>query len=357
MILCFSSALTTEAQILKDTASLNLLKSGVDDIYNSRFENAREVTQKLDKLFPEHPVVSLMNGMITYWENYPLIPTSTAKNSYELYLRNCIRLCEENPNSGDYAESLLANLGARGMLLLYYADNNLSDNVFPLARSTYRYIRQCFDYTSFYPDFYFFTGLYNYYREAYPEVHPIYKLIALFFPKGDKDKGLGELENAAKNSIMLKAESVFFLSHIYLSFENNYQKASLISKSLYELYPGNIEYLSIYIRNMLLAKNYDEAENLILLSKNRDNSFLQAQLKFFNGLIQEKKYHNYPLAQKYYKESIDDITVFGYYGSDYSAYAYFGLSRISDINGDKQNKKMYRKKALDLTDYKKINFD
>jgi hypothetical protein len=357
MIVCFSFTVTTEAQILKDTASLNLLKSGVDDIYNFRFESAREVIQKLDNLFPEHPVVNLLNGMITYWENYPLIPTLPATNSYELYMRNCIRLCEENHHSDDYAEYLLANLGARGMLLLYYADNNFSDNVFPLAKTTYRYIRQCFDYTSFYPDFYFFTGLYNYYREKYPDVHPIYKIFALFFPKGDKDKGLSELEKASKNSIMLKAESFFFLSNIYLSFENNYQKASSFSKSLYENYPGNLEYLAIYIKNMLLEKKYDEAENLIRLSNNRDNSFFKAQLNVFNGIIQEKKYHNNTLAQKDYKESLNDIAVFGYFGNEYSAYAYFGLSRISDSNGDKQNKKMYHKKALELSDNHNINFD
>jgi hypothetical protein len=358
MVLCFSVTATMQAQILKDTASLNLLKSGVDDIYNFRFESAHEVSQKLNMLFPEHPVVYLLNGMITYWENYPLIPTSPSRNLYENDMRNCIKSCEERYHPDDYAESLLANMGARGMLLLYYADNNLSDNVFPMAKTTYRYIRQCFNYTSFYPDFYFFTGLYNYYREAYPDAHPIYKVLALFFPKGDKDKGLRELETAATNSIMLKAESSFFLSHIYLSFEYNYQKAYIFSKSLHELYPGNLEYQAAYIRNMLLLKKYDEAENMIRLSNNiSENTFFRSQLTIFNGILQEKKYRNNTLAQKYYNEALNDISVFGYYGNEYSAYAYFGLSRISEINGDRQNRKIYRKKALELTDYRKINFD
>jgi hypothetical protein len=345
-------------QILKDSASINLLKSGVDDIYDFRFENAREVTQKLNKSFPGHPVIYLLNGMITYWENYPLIPSSQPCTSFENDIRNCIRLCEENSFPGDYAEFLLANLGARGMLLLFWADNDLSENVFPLAKSTYHYIRQCFDYTSFYPDFFFFTGLYNYYREAYPDAHPIYKLLAMFFPKGDREKGLRELQTAANNSIMLKAESFFFLSNIYISFENNYQNAYTFSKSLHELYPANLEYLAEYIKNILLVKKYDDAENLIILSGNlTNNPFFKAQLEVFKGILQEKKYHNNTLAQKYYNEGLIDISVYSSYGNEYSAYAYFGLSRISDLNGERQNKKMYRKKALELTDFRKVNFD
>jgi hypothetical protein len=347
-----------QGQILKDTASINLISNCVDDIYDFRFEKAHEASEKLNQLFPGHPAIHLLNGMITYWENYPLIPLSLLRNSYENDLRTCIRLCEENSDADNYPEYLLSNLGARGMLLLFYADNNLSENVFPLAKTTYRYIRQSFDYSSFYPDFYFFTGLYNYYREAYPDAHPVYKVLAIFFPKGDRVKGLMELQTAAINSIMLKAESSSFLSHIYINFENNYQQAYNFSKSLHELYSANLEYLAVYIRNMLLVKKYDEAEDLIRLSDNKTkNTYFESQLEVFDGILQEKKYHNNVLAQKYYKQGISDLSEFGYYGNEYAAYAYFGLSRISDINGDRQNKKMYRKKAIELTNYKNVNFD
>jgi len=358
MVSSFLSTAAVHGQILKDTASINLIKRSVDNIYNFQFDNARDVSQKINQSFPGHPVVYLLNGMITYWENYPLIPSSPTCISYENDMRSCIRLCEKNYNPDDYAEYLLANLGARGMLLLYYADNDLSDEVFPLAKSTYRYIRQSFDYPSVYSDFYFFTGLYNYYREAYPDAHPVYKMLAFLFPKGDKAKGLREIQTAAKNSIMLKAESSSFLSDIYISFENNYQQAYVYSKSLHELYPANTQYLAVYIKNLLLVKKYDEAENLIRSSDGEmSNSYFQAQLTIFNGILQEKKYHNNIQAQNYYNKGVSDISVFGDYGNEFAAYAYFGLSRIHDINDDKHNKKTYRKKAIELTNYKNVNFD
>jgi hypothetical protein len=295
---------------------------------------------------------------MTYWENYPLLFTSSARVSYEEDMRSCIGLCEKNNNPSNEAEYLLANLCARGMLLMFYADNDRNIEVFPLATSTYQYLRRSFGFTSVYSDFFYFTGLYNYYREAYPKAHPVYKPLAFLFPKGNRAKGLKELQTAAINSIVLKEESFSFLSEICISYENNYQQASYYSKSLHELYPANMQYLAVYIKNLLLMKRYDEAERLIRSSSTKvSNSYYQAQLSIFNGILQEKKYHDIKLAQQYYNKGVRDISIFGDYGNEFAAYAYFGLSRISEVNGDKHNKKIYRKQAMELVDFKKVNFD
>ena len=123
-LLFLISTVATYAQILRDTSSLNLIKKGVDYIYNMQFKNAEDVCNKFSQSYPGHPVVFLLKGMITYWENYPLIPTSPARKSYEKDLRSSIEKSEKFAPE-DEAEFLLANLCARGMLLLFYSDNNL----------------------------------------------------------------------------------------------------------------------------------------------------------------------------------------------------------------------------------------
>jgi len=357
LVLCLSTS-SLNSQFLKDSTSLNLIKEGIDNVYNFQFDKADKVSEELGKLYPGQPVVYLFKGMVTYWENYPLITTSSARASFEEDMRKCIELSDKNKNSSAEVEILLVNLCARGLLLLYYTDNYLSLDVFPLATSTYQYIRRSFDFTAYYSDFYFFTGVYNYYREAYPEAYPIYKPLAFLFPKGSKVKGLEELQIVSKNSIILKAEAFSFLSAIFLTFENNFQQATYFSKSLHTLYPDNPEYLGAYIKNLLLIKRYDEAEMEMLSSNtSKNNSFFRAQMSIFNGILQEKKYHDIKKAQQFYSTGIDDITIFGSYGNEYAAYAYFGLSRISEINGNKDYKKMYRKLALQLADFKKVNFD
>ena len=346
------------AQILKDTASFKLVEKCADYIYGFRFKNAEETFIKISCSDPGHPVVPLLKGMIEYWENYPLIPSSSVRNSYENDMRTCIRLCEKRHFPDDEAEYLLIDLCARGMLLMFYSDNDFSNEVFPLATSTYNHVRRSFDFTSVFSDFCFFTGLYDYYREAYPEAHPLYKPLALLFPKGDITRGLKELQMAGKYSIVLKAESYSFLSWICTNFENDYQQAANYSKTLHELYPGNIQYLAMHIKNLFLLKQYDEAENIINSSGTEiNNSYFRAQLTIFNGILQEKKYHNTDLAYQSYEKGAADISPYSNIGNEYAAYAYFGLSRICDQRGDNKYKRIYKHKAMELAEFKKVDFD
>lgn len=357
LILCLNTSFS-EGQFLKDTTSINLIKRGIDYIYNFDFKNAEKIGTDLNRLYPGQPVNFLFRGMITYWKNYPLTTTSDAKESFEADMRKTIELCDRNKDRSTEPEILLVNLCARGLLLLFYTDNDLSFEVFPIATSTYQCIRRCFEFTSIQSDFYFFTGVYKYYREAYPEAHPVYKTLAFLFPRGSKVNGLKDLGIVARNSIILKAEAYSFLTEIFLSFENNFRQAAFYSKTLHNIYPSNPSYLASYIKSLLLIKQYDEAEKEILSSAvYLKNVFFNAQVTIFNGILQEKKYKNLRLAKEMYARGIKEAGQFRSFGNEYAAYAYFGLSRISKIDGDLNNEKLYRKLALKIAVFRNINFD
>ena len=183
-------AIPVNGQILSDTASLNLIKNGVDSIYNMQFAYADKVYNKISRQYPDHPLVLLFKGIETYWENYPMLPSSSKYPFFEDVLRKCVGISEKNSNSVNEAEYLLANLSARGSLIQFYANNGLENEVIPIATTTYRFIKRSFDFTSVYSDFYCFTGLFNYYREVYPEAHPAYKPLTFLLRKGNRIKGL-----------------------------------------------------------------------------------------------------------------------------------------------------------------------
>jgi tetratricopeptide (TPR) repeat protein len=349
---------TVNAQLFQDSATLNLIKEDIDCIYNRQFGGAQQIYLKIKKAFPEHPVLLLLKGMQTYWKNYPLLSTSSAHVSFEEDLHQCIRLSEKNKVPAYEAEYLLTNLCSRGLLLEYYNDNNLTLDVIHLATSTYGNLRHSFDLAKNCTDLQYYTGVYNYYREAYPNVFPVYKPLVLLFPQGDVKSGLKELHNAAINGVVLRAESYYLLAWIYLSFENKYQQSIYYCKTLHKLYPDNVLYLALYIKNLLLLKQYDEAEKLIIASeKETENKYLQAQLFIFKGILLEKKYHENNQAQQYYHTGINKIAPFGMYGNECAAYGYFGLSRISSGKEEPNDAKAFREKALKLAVFKKINFD
>ncbi len=346
-----------EAQVLKDTSTLNLIKKTVDQIYDTRFREAGETCNIISKEYPDHPVVFLLRGMIIYWENYPLMSESGASRGFEDQMRLCIDKCE-NYNSENEAEFLLTTLCARGSLLAFYAGNDLQSKVFSLARTSYRYLRRSFEFSGTFPDFYFFTGLYNYYREAYPDAHPVYKPLFTVFPRGDMVKGLEQLRIAFKEAIFLKAETSTFLSSIYKYYESNFGDASYFSRTIYKEHPHNFVYKLNCIEDLLLARKYEEAEKLIDYPDSKtNNGYYNAQLTILRGILYEKKYLDMIKAEEEYSAGIKSISEYGNYGEQHAAYAYFGLSRISAFNNDWHNQRAYRRKALNMTGFGHISFD
>jgi hypothetical protein len=357
-LVLFLSTGPLNAQLLQDTSALNLVRKDIDCIYNLQFNNAHEVYDEITRSYSGHPITFLLRGILTYWENYPMLHTNPSHVSFEEDMHQCIRLSETNDNPDHEAEYLLADLCARGMLLTFYDDNDLIMDVIPLTISTYKHLRHAFDLVSASADLNYFTGTYNYYREAYPKIYPVYKSLALLFPHGNMETGLKELQTAAVNSVVLRAESCYLLSWLYLNYENKLPESVFYCKVLHEMYPENVLYLSTYIKTLLLMKRYNEAEKLMPASQESEgNNYFQAQFIILKGILQEKRYHDNKLAQQYYNTGLRDISLFGKYGNEYAAYAYFGLSRISQDDGEKHTRKIYRKEALKLADFKKINFD
>lgn len=337
---------------------MNLVRKEIDCIYNMQFNDARQIYNKIKAAYPDHPVIPLIRAMITYWENYPLTKTGSGKSSFEEDLRECVKISEQNNNPANEAEYLLADLCARGFLLLYYSDNNMVMEVIPLASSSYKYLMRSFNFTSAFADFYYFTGVYNYYRDAYPRAYPVYKPIVMLFPSGDMQTGLRQLNLAGVNSVVLRAESLVLLSNIYVTFENNFSDGIVYSRILLEHYPDNPNFLAIYLRNLLLLKSYDEADQLVESAyAESENKYFRAQRSIFRGILAEKKHHDNKSASELYKKGLLNLSSFGDYGNEYAAYCYFGLSRISETDGKKNEAEIYRKEALRLAVFKKINFD
>lgn len=350
-------SLKATPQLLNDSAAMLLVKKEMSLIYNMEFDSAIALKSDILKKYPGHPVEYLFRGLTLWWENYPLMDNNPASAKFEDDLTRCISIAEMNTDPDNVAEYLLADLCARGMLLLYYSSNDLNKKVFPLVRSTYRYIRDSFDYSHKCTDLYYYTGLYNYYRDAYAEIYPVYKPLVILFPAGDKQTGLKELERSAIESVVMNAEAYTMLAWIYIFFENNYTEALKYSKELHVTYPANVSYTSDYVKNILLAGKYDEAESLMGELQNSDNKFIESHTNIFNGILQEKKFRNYSLARQYYEKGIKQVLLFGEYGNQYAAWGYFGLSRISESAGQKNLARKYRHEAEKLAAFKKVNFD
>ena len=64
-------------------------------------------------------------------------------------------------------------------------------------------------------------GIYNYYAAVIPNENPLIKPLMIFFPDGDKEKGIQQLKNTAFNGKFAKYEARYFLMTLYYRYENN----------------------------------------------------------------------------------------------------------------------------------------
>jgi len=357
LVLSFSAS--SQPYVLSEKQAVEEIEDHLSRIYNFQFEQFDAYYKKLETRFPNHPLPHLLSSIKIYWEHFPVTPES---DFHQLYVEQITRSIEKSDKlleqDEQNTEAVFISLMSRLLLMQYYADNHLSSKVLPYVRRTYQLTKKGFDLTDELIDFNFSTGLYNYYIEAYPEKHPVYKPIAFFFPDGDVDFGLKQLEYTSKHGIFLDAEALSFLVFITLNFEADYKKSNRFTRTLHHKYPDNPLYLSYRIKNLLLLKRYYRAEQLIdELEKNPfANDFFQMMIQIYRGILQEKKYNNHPVAEQHYLEAVRLSENYVPFANGRLSYAYFGLSRIHQkANPEKSNK--YLSIAKDLSLYKHLTFD
>jgi tetratricopeptide (TPR) repeat protein len=336
--------------LINDTTTLDQIRIGINQVYNCDFDSARTTLVYLENTYPSHPITPFFEGLIYYWKFYPLMPGNPGALEFETVMKEAwqrSRLLKEN---GQKTEGVFFELMARAFIVMYYADNGRSSKAISHLGKIYRDIMASFDLQEEFNEFFFITGLYNYYREAYPEAHPVYKPAAMFFRKGDKKKGLEMLRFAADETNFLKVEAALFLSLIYINFENKVDSAVMYASRLHQEYPDNGYFLSKYTEMLLVDEQYETALGPIHQLMNMDE-YNQMKGTVFMGIYEEKKLNNMEQSRNYYEEGLRQAEAYDERASYIKAYAFIGLSRYFLDKGDDKQARIYKKKAENASSF------
>ena len=355
LLFSFSFSVSAQQNIFANKAILAQVKLGIDKTYNSEFDQAEAIFRMIGDETPGHPVGPLLFGLLYYYKYSPLTPESEGAGPFVATLEKAIslsgKILDKDKNN---VEIMAIDMISRALLNMYYVDNGNSFKAIPEVMPIYRYVVRGFKLKDQFNEFYFTTGLYNYYREAYPEAHPVYKPVASLLQPGNKAEGLRELHYAADSCIFLKNEALIFLKIIYLNYENDPVKASRCMQSLHDRYPNNLDFMAGCAETYLFSKEYEKARPFLYLIFTRGRKNKGALMKGFilKGMYEEKAVADLPTAEQNYLTGLQMSEDFGSPVDAYRAYACFGLSRIYKIEGKLKESKEYRKKAESLARYK-----
>jgi hypothetical protein len=321
--------LRAQVQYLDRPDLMALSDSCLRHTYGFSFQKARSFQQKLDRLTPSHPAPPFLEALILYWEHFPLLPSDPETDQFVDLMDKTVERAADLISAGDSrVEGIFFDLFGRAFKAMFWADNGKVAKAASDLRTMYRYTKEGFELKESLVEFYFSTGLYNYYIEAYPEAHPVYKPLVAFMHEGDRDMGLVQLHYAIENAVFLRVEAMLFMSLIQLNYENDMKTALGFAKRMHREYPGNIYYQGHLMGILLHQHRFSQAEKVLSLMERQNDPYSKMVRTLAYSFLYEFVEKDDLKAGRGYQDLLEQSEALGPIADNFRAMAYMGLSRL-----------------------------
>ncbi|MGD1007358.1 MAG: tetratricopeptide repeat protein [Ignavibacteriaceae bacterium] len=336
------------------------ISRGINQIYNIDFAGAEITFKGLIANYPVKPQGRFFLAMIDWWK----ILMDPDKESYddiffqklEDVIYQCDGILDKDPDNVDALFFKGGSIGFRGRLRAFRDswikaadDGRLA---LPIVEHAYKIDPKNIDVLLGF-------GIYDYYAAVIPDQFPLVRPLMIFFPPGDKKKGIEELTNVALHGKYAKYESRYFLMTLNFSYDDNPFKAEEWAKMLTNDFPNNPIFERWRGRIAAKSGDYFDANEIFkdVLYK-ADKSFygynnynakreaayyIGYQFRLSNKLDSAKIL--FEMCVKY-SQQIDKSETSGF---QINSYLYLGM--IADELGSRNEAVAYYKKLLDLKEY------
>src|SRR5690606_32221290 len=138
-------------------------------IYNFDFTKASQNIRLISDQYPGHPVIPLLQSFKMYWQYLPIQDHPAELQTYLKTLQECLSAIDKyfGPNSQE-PEAVFYTIAARGYIAMCYNYQNELLKAALEAKKAYNALTKGQSLIQQNPEFYFTSGLYNYYFEVYP---------------------------------------------------------------------------------------------------------------------------------------------------------------------------------------------
>jgi len=356
ILLCSAHAQNEKMIVFGNDSLMTFIEKGGDYIYNLQYDSAEWYINEVKRIVPGHPIGYMMEAVNIAWLDQPIRTTSPHFARHEAALMKCLAAAEKMREDDEYdKEGIFFEMSVHGLLAEYYAREGSYMKAMGEARRTYSLIKHTMEWTDASPEFYFLAGLYNYFREKYPERHAIYKTFMWLFRSGDKERGLIQLDSAVHYSKVVKIEAHLYISYIYLRYENDAKKAKYYIQRLAEKYPNNNYFKAKYLECEVILNGFDEVLPIIYaLNENSDPYYRMCALSY-HGLYYETVSKSSFDAKLKYEAAIETGLLCLEKGEYYRSLAYLGLGRIAEKQDDPGLAAYYYQAALKIDENDKVS--
>ncbi len=230
------------------------------------------------QLRPDHPSGYFFRAMIQWWRILSNMNDESLDDRFYDMLEEVIGMCDAmlKKNPADVTALFFkgGSLGFRGRLRAnrgnWFGAARDGLAALPIVHSAHELDPENHDVL-------LGIGIYHYYADIVPSEYPIVKPFMIFFPSGDRKKGLEELELAAQKAKYASVEATYFLVQNYFLYEKDFTKALRLAVGLNKRYPRNPVFLRYVGRCNVSLSRWDEVfrvfSEVILRTTERNPGF------------------------------------------------------------------------------------
>ncbi|OJJ14493.1 hypothetical protein BKI52_42695 [marine bacterium AO1-C] len=350
-----SIQLSYAQKLIEDKPAQQTALEILNHIYSWEFDQAREKITTLKPTYANHPAYYLLQALVLHWQYMPLEKGHPQYTAYGQLLDRCTQLAEVRlKKDKNELEGVFFKLMPNGLKALAEVESGSLRRAVGYGRKAYSAVKRGFKLKTQFSEFYFSTGLYRYYAKQFPKSRPIIKPFMIFFPAGDKSKGLQNLQMATQKALFTRQEALVFLGDIYLRYESNLYQASLAFGQLLQQFPNNSFFALKYAECLVHLGRYYEAQNYFAKFQKLSSPMYQIGLRVLQGIIAERLQKDDNMAKKLYGEAVNIKGFDQRYSRDFRALAKAGLARIMSRKTNKEARKAAKalfKQARKHTEY------
>ena len=325
----------------------------VNDMYNFKFVKAEQQFRWLKQKYAWHPLPYFLLGLSEWWKIMPNSGNKQYDEKFLAYMDTTIivgkKLFEQEDRKIEAAFFLGAAYGFKGRL--YSSEERKQWRKSATAgKKALNYLEISKGQHDLSPELLFGDALYNYFSVWVPENYPLLKPILMFFPKGDKELGLKQLQEVSRFAFYTRTEAQVFLMRILNNYENDRQGALQIGEYLHQTFPDNAYFHRYYARLLYSSGKFSACEKVSkALFTKIDSAAIGYEANsgryagFFLGQIYESR-KDADQASIYYQKAVKYAEEIEAFESGYYLYSLLYLGKIQWSAGDKSSAKANFKK-------------
>lgn len=240
LLLGAGAARAAQTSILEDPLFQQDAKQGLQYLYDMDFGAADEIFTQIIVRSPDHPVGPFLRALIPFWA-IQLEPDDTSQDEdFLTALDGVIDLCDRRLAADpEDIDALFFKSGAHAFRGRLHSDRERWLRAARDGQQALSALKKVRERMPENDDIYFGIGLFDYLADEAPRQYKILRPFKAFFPRGDRERGLAELERAMTRGTFVPTEVAYSLLQIHYLFEENYKESLRHSVWLRQRHPDN----------------------------------------------------------------------------------------------------------------------